>query len=49
MDIFYGGSECRGEVAKLAHPIFKKMITFKKKKIVLCCAFLYNMYLIKKL
>ena len=37
----------RGEVAKLAHPIFKK-ITLKKMKIVLSYAFSYNMYLINK-
>ena len=39
----------RGEAAKLAHPVFEKMITFKKMKKVLSCALLYNMYLIQKL
>ena len=38
-----------GTVSKLAQPIFKKLITLKKIKIVLSCAFLYNMYLMKKL
>ena len=33
---------------KLTYLILEKMITFKKVKIVLSCAFLYNMYFIKK-
>ena len=39
----------RGKAAKLAHSIFKKIITLNKMKIVVACAFLYNMYLIKKI